>query len=95
MSYKDTTRKAYAADLRQWFSWCDLFDTDVLQAPRVLVDAWATHLRNEGDSIIEALDEALARIRAAPATGAANDPKRSRCGTGRHPPGTSPGTLSA
>jgi site-specific recombinase XerD len=63
MSYKDTTRKAYAADLRQWFGWCDLFDTDVLQAPRVLVDAWATHLRNESGARPATLARKISALR--------------------------------
>jgi site-specific recombinase XerD len=48
MSYKDTTRQAYAVDLRQWFAWCELFDVDPLHARRPHVDAWAIHLA-DGD----------------------------------------------
>lgn len=63
MSYKDTTRKAYAADLRQWFAWCDLFDAGVLQAPRVLVDAWAAHLRNESSARPATLARKISTLR--------------------------------
>lgn len=63
MSYKETTRKAYAADLRQWFAWCDLFDADVLTAPRVLVDAWATHLRNESGARPATLARKISALR--------------------------------
>jgi site-specific recombinase XerD len=48
LSYKQTTRQAYAVDLKQWFAWCDLFDIDPLTARRPHVDAWAIHLASDG-----------------------------------------------
>ena len=48
MSYKETTRRAYAVDLKQWFAWCELFDVDPLAARRPHVDAWAIHLGSAG-----------------------------------------------
>lgn len=44
LSYKQTTRQAYAVDLRQWFAWCELFDVDPLAARRPHVESWAIRL---------------------------------------------------
>jgi site-specific recombinase XerD len=61
MSYKDTTRQAYAVDLRQWFAWCELFDVDPLHARRPHVDAWAIHLADGAGSARPARPATLAR----------------------------------
>jgi site-specific recombinase XerD len=47
IAYRGHTLAAYRQDIRQWFDWCELFDTDPLDATRGLVQAWVAHLGSE------------------------------------------------
>jgi site-specific recombinase XerD len=63
MSYKETTRRAYAVDLKQWFTWCDLFDVDPLAARRPHIDAWAIHLGADGGARPATLARKISAVR--------------------------------
>lgn len=64
MSYKETTRRAYAVDLRQWFTWCELFDVEPLaEARRPHVDSWAIHLAADGGARPATLARKISAIR--------------------------------
>lgn len=64
MSYKETTRRAYAVDLKQWFAWCELFDVEPLaEARRPHVDAWAIHLAADGGARPATLARKVSAIR--------------------------------
>jgi integrase/recombinase XerD len=44
LAYEESTRTAYSADLRAWFSWCGDHDLDPLSVQRAHVDAYARTL---------------------------------------------------
>lgn len=44
LSYSGHTRRAYARDLSDWFSWCDELGIDPLDANRAAVDGYSRHL---------------------------------------------------
>ena len=50
LGYRDSTRAAYARDLRDWFTWCAAHDIDPLAAQRAHVDAYARTLAEVPDT---------------------------------------------
>lgn len=63
LTYKPTTASAYAVDLKQWFTWCTLFDVDPFDAVRAHVDAWSVHLADDGRARPATLARKISAIR--------------------------------